>query len=90
MTGIYAELLTVPQEAGPDLRLRSFSNHEYSGYETPDGSTVVYDLALGLFCYARLSMPGETSVDDSEPARSAQRDLHGLWQSRDRLVTFTP
>lgn len=71
MTGIYGELLTFPQEAGPDLRLRVFGNHEYSRYETPDGYTVVYDHTLGLFCYARLSanhfVSTEVSLDQPPP-----------------------
>lgn len=55
MSGIYGEILTFPQESGPDIRLRVFGDHEHSRYETLTGFTVVHDYDLGLFCYARES-----------------------------------
>ncbi|NND73304.1 MAG: M6 family metalloprotease domain-containing protein [Rhodothermales bacterium] len=71
MTGIYGEILTFPQQSGPDIRLRVFGSHDYSRYETISGFTVIYDHGLGQFCYAMES--GEdlvstgVSLDHSPP-----------------------
>lgn len=54
MSGIYGEILTFSQEKGPDVKLRVFGDESYSRYENLDGYTVVYDIDLGLFCYAYL------------------------------------
>ncbi len=71
MSGIYGEILTFPQESGPDIRLRVFGNHDYSRYETITGFTVVYDNALGMFCYARQSenrmISTDITVDQAPP-----------------------
>ncbi|MHC1753897.1 MAG: M6 family metalloprotease domain-containing protein [Methanosarcina sp.] len=54
MSAIYGEILTFSQERGPDVKLRVFGDESYSRYENLDGYTVVYDIGLGLFCYADL------------------------------------
>ena len=55
MSAIFGELLTFGQENGPDIRLRVFGDEHYARYENEGGYTVVYDEAVGKFCYARLS-----------------------------------
>lgn len=55
MSAIFGELLTFPQENGPDVRLRVFGDEHYSRYEEINGYTVIYDEAQGLFCYADLA-----------------------------------
>ncbi len=71
MSGIYGEILTFPQESGPDIRLRVFGNHDYSRYETITGFTVIHDHGKGLFCYARESgdrlVSTEVPVDQPPP-----------------------
>lgn len=54
MSAIFGEILTFPQENGPDVELRVFGDEHYARYETPDGYTTVYDEELGLWCYADL------------------------------------
>ena len=54
MSAITGEILTFSQEKGPDVKLRVFGDEFYSRYENIDGYTVVYDIDLGLFCYAYL------------------------------------
>lgn len=54
MSSIFGEILTFSQEKGPDVKLRVFGDEFYSRYENLDGYTVVYDVDLGLFCYAVL------------------------------------
>ena len=53
MSGIFNEQLTFKQENGPDVRLVVIGDEHYARYETIDGYTVVYDVDLGLYCYAR-------------------------------------
>lgn len=53
MSGIFNEQLTFKQENGPDVRLVVIGDEHYAHYETVDGYTVVYDVELGLYCYAR-------------------------------------
>jgi M6 family metalloprotease-like protein len=53
MSGIFNEQLTFKQENGPDVRLVVIGDEHYAQYETIDGYTVVYDVELGLYCYAR-------------------------------------
>jgi M6 family metalloprotease-like protein len=53
MSGIFNEQLTFKQENGPDVRLVVLGDEHYAHYETLDGYTVVYDVDLGLYCYAR-------------------------------------
>lgn len=54
MSSIFGEVLTFSQEKGPDVRLKVFGDEFYSRYENLDGYTAVYDIDLGLFCYAVL------------------------------------
>ncbi len=54
MSSIFGEILTFSQENGPDVKLKVFGDEFYSRYENLDGYTVVYDVDLGLFCYAVL------------------------------------
>ena len=60
MSGIYGELLTFPQEDGSEVLLKAFGNEHYARYEDANGYTVIYDEALGKFCYADL--PGNRLV----------------------------
>ena len=55
MSAIFGEMLSFPQENGPDVRLRVFGDEHYSRYEDIDGYTVIYDQALGRFVYADLA-----------------------------------
>ncbi len=55
MSAIFGELLSFPQENGPDVRLRVFGDEHYARYENIDGYTAIYDEAQGLFCYADLA-----------------------------------
>jgi len=62
--------LTFSQEKGPDVKLRVFGDEFYSRYENLEGYTAVYDIDLGLFCYAYL-IKGElvsSGVDLGHPA----------------------
>jgi len=72
MSGIFGELLTFPQRNGPDVRLRTFGDERYARYEDIDGYTVVYDEAVGRFCYADLAGNRLTStgvpLDQPPPA----------------------
>jgi M6 family metalloprotease-like protein len=54
MSSIFGEILTFSQEKGPDVKLKVFGDESYSRYENLDGYSVVYDIDLGLFCYAFL------------------------------------
>ncbi|HSD59087.1 MAG TPA: M6 family metalloprotease domain-containing protein [Methanotrichaceae archaeon] len=54
MSSIFGEVLTFSQEKGPDVKLKVFGDEFYSRYENLDGYSVVYDVDLGLFCYAVL------------------------------------
>jgi M6 family metalloprotease-like protein len=65
MSAIFGEILTFPQENGPDVQLRVFGDEHYARYETLDGYTAVYDDALGLWCYAAL--PGNRLVSTGVP-----------------------
>jgi M6 family metalloprotease-like protein len=69
MSAIFGELLNFPQENGPEIRLRVFGDEHYARYEDIDGYSVVYDRALGLFCYAGLdgNQFASTGVPISEP-----------------------
>lgn len=55
MSAIFGEILSFPQENGPDVQLRVFGDEHYARYETIDGYTAIYDEAQGRFCYASLS-----------------------------------
>ena len=54
MAGMFGQKVSLGQANGPDVELLVRGSEFYSTYETPDGFPVVYDEALGLFCYARL------------------------------------
>jgi hypothetical protein len=54
MSAIFGEMLTFPQETGPEVKLAVHGDEFYAHYETDDGYTVVYDKEMGLFCYAFL------------------------------------
>ena len=54
MGAIFDEYLVFRQEQGPDVELVVSGDEFYARYETTDGFTVVYDLDLGLYCYADL------------------------------------
>lgn len=54
MSAIFGELLTFPQENGPDIQLHVFGDEHYSRYETDAGYSVVYDDEMGMFSYATL------------------------------------
>ena len=55
MSGIFGETLVFSQEKGPEVELVVYGDEFYARYETKEGYPVVYDSALGLFCYALLS-----------------------------------
>src|SRR5215216_2152103 len=55
MSAIFGEILTFPQENGPEVRLRVFGDEHYARYEDLDGYTVIYDEAKGQYCYADLA-----------------------------------
>jgi M6 family metalloprotease-like protein len=68
LSSIFGEILTFSQEKGPDVKLKVFGDEFYSRYENLDGYSAVYDIDLGLFCYAYL-IKGEfvsSGVDLSE------------------------
>ncbi len=54
MSAIFGEILDFSQESGPEVRLKVYGDEFYSRYESLDGYSVVYDVDLGLFCYAYL------------------------------------
>ena len=54
MSAIFGELLSFPQENGPEVELRVFGDEFYSRRETKQGYTVIYDESLGQYCYALL------------------------------------
>jgi M6 family metalloprotease-like protein len=54
VSAIFNEYLIFRQERGPDVELVVNGDEFYARYETTDGYTVVYDLDLGLYCYAAL------------------------------------
>jgi hypothetical protein len=72
MVAAFGEKASLGQANGPDVDLIVKGTELYATYETPDGFAVVYDEALGLFCYARL-VAGEfqstgTSLASPPPA----------------------
>ncbi len=54
MVGMFGEKVPLSQANGPDVELIVKGTNIYATYETLDGYPVVYDEALGLFCYASL------------------------------------
>lgn len=61
--------MTFSQEKGPDVKLKVFGDEFYSRYENLDGYSVVYDVDLGLFCYAYL-IKGELVSSGADLSRS--------------------
>jgi M6 family metalloprotease-like protein len=55
VSAIFGETLTLPQPAGPPVRLRIFGDEFYARYETLAGHTVVLDTVLGRWAYAAVS-----------------------------------
>jgi hypothetical protein len=53
--GMFGQKVPMGQANGPDVDLIVSGTELYATYETPDGFPVVYDDALGLFCYARIA-----------------------------------
>ncbi len=54
MVGMIGQKVPLGQANGPDVELVVSGTELYATYETPEGLPVLYDEALGLFCYARL------------------------------------
>jgi hypothetical protein len=54
MVGMIGQKVPLGQANGPDVELIVSGTELYATYETPEGLPVLYDEALGLFCYARL------------------------------------
>ena len=52
MSVIHNERLVLEQENGSPVTLVVNGDEFYARMETPDGYTVVYDVGLGLYCYA--------------------------------------
>jgi hypothetical protein len=55
MVGMFGQKVSLAQAHGPDVDLIVRGTELYATYETPEGFPVVYDDALGLFFYARIS-----------------------------------
>ena len=55
MSAIFNEYLIFRQEKGPEVELVVNGDEFYARYETTDGYSVVYDMDLGLYCYAALA-----------------------------------
>jgi hypothetical protein len=54
MVSMSGQTVPMGQANGPDVELVVSGTELYATYETPEGLPVLYDEALGLFCYARL------------------------------------
>jgi len=52
MSAIFGEYLIFRQDNGPDVELVVHGDEFYARYETIEGYTVIYDIDLGLYCYA--------------------------------------
>lgn len=74
MSAIFGETLTFPQEDGPEVELVVFGDEFYSRRETLDGYTVIYDEALGQYCYARLK-DGEFISSEIPMSAPSPQDL---------------
>jgi hypothetical protein len=55
MVGMFGHKVSLGQANGPDVDLIVRGTELYASYETPAGFPAVYDDALGLFCYARIT-----------------------------------
>jgi len=51
---IFGETIVLQQENGPDVHLQVRGDEFYAVHKTLDGYTVVYDIDLGLYCYANV------------------------------------
>lgn len=71
MTAIFGEKLLFPQENGPNVMLVVYGDEFYARYETEEGYTAIYDLDLGLYCYAFLKdgsfVSSGIGIDKSPP-----------------------
>ena len=61
MSAIVGEKLIFGQENGNTVQLTVYGDEFYARYETAEGYTVVYDLDLGVYCYAMLKNDEFTS-----------------------------
>jgi M6 family metalloprotease-like protein len=87
MSAVFGESLTFGQENGPEVRLLTFGDEHYHRLETSDGFTVVYDPALGRFCYALVKgerfASSAVPIDRPTPA-GLKRHLAETRAARDR------
>jgi hypothetical protein len=88
LSGVFGETVTIGQENGPDVELVVFGDEHSARYETRDGYPVLYDRALGLFCYAlvrdgRFESSG-VAVDRPPPAgaRAHARESSAVRRAR--------
>ncbi|HYU84018.1 MAG TPA: M6 family metalloprotease domain-containing protein, partial [Kribbellaceae bacterium] len=89
MSAIFGETLTFTQDDGDAVRLVVFGDDFYSRYETPDGFTVVYDDALGGYCYAEVKAGRFTSTGRrlyDAPPEGLDRHLHEELETRNSAV----
>ncbi|HEY3004436.1 MAG TPA: M6 family metalloprotease domain-containing protein [Kribbellaceae bacterium] len=89
MSAIFGETLTFTQDDGEAVKLVVFGDDFYSRYETPDGFTVVYDDALGGYCYAEVKAGRFTSTGrrlHETPPEGLDRHLHEELQARNSAV----
>lgn len=61
MSAIFGETMSLPQEKGPEVKLKVQGDEFYTTFETLDGYTAIYDPAIGLFTYAGLKDGGFVS-----------------------------
>ena len=76
MVGAFGEKASLGQANGPEVELVVYGTELYARYETLDGYSVVYDEALGLFCYARVVAGGFQSTEvpvTSPPPQGLER-----------------
>jgi hypothetical protein len=75
MSAIFNEYLIFRQDKGPDVELVVNGDEFYARYETVDGYTVVYDMDLGLYCYATLENGAfvSTAADHKAPPVGLRR-----------------
>jgi hypothetical protein len=78
MSAIFREMMTFPQEKGPEVKLVVNGDEFYSQYETEDGYSAIYDRDLGLFCYAFIKDGAFTSSGipiSQSPPKNLDRHL---------------
>jgi len=74
MSVVVGERLVFGQREGPDVELIVDGDELYARYESPQGTSVVYDEARGRFCYAVLvdgAFASSGVALDSEPPPGA-------------------